>query len=322
VAALYDITSWNAQLWYNTGGTRAKKYIQSRDGKYYFFKRSQLKPGKDYKFEFWSEIIASQVGQFLGFKVLGYDIAIDGDIMGCICASMIDPDKEELIEGLRYLQAYDNTFTPEKTSLRKLYSFQLIEKTLAQFRLERFMEGIIEILVFDSIIGNSDRHQENWAFIDEYSGFTELVKIFPELSDMLFGVEAPKSLAPIYDNGSSLGRELSDDKVVQLLQDEAQIERYIDRGTAEIHWNDQKINHFDLISHLLKSPYQPTVKMILKRVESRFDERNIAQIVGEIDNLVPSTHIHYIIPPSRKQLIIKMICSRVVRLKKLLNEGI
>jgi hypothetical protein len=127
VAAIYDITSWNAQPWYNTGGTRAKKYIQSRDGKYYFFKRSQLKPGKDYKFEFWSEIIASKVGQFLGFHVLVYDIAIDGDIMGCICASMIDPDKEELIEGLRYLQGYDNTFNPEKPSLRKLYSFQLIE---------------------------------------------------------------------------------------------------------------------------------------------------------------------------------------------------
>lgn len=322
MAALYDITFWNAQPWYNTGGTRAKKYIQSRDGKYYFFKRSQLKPGKDYKFEFWSEIIASQVGQFLGFNVLGYDIAIDGDIMGCICASMIDPDKEELIEGLRYLQAYDNTFNPEETSLRKLYSFQLIEKALAQFGLKRFMEGIIEILVFDSIIGNSDRHQENWAFIDEYSGITELVKILPELSDMLFGVQAPKLMAPIYDNGSSLGRELSDDKIMQLLQDEIQFERYIDRGTAEIHWNDQKINHFDLISHLLKSLYQPIVVGVLKRVKARFDERNIALIVGEIDNLVPSTHTQYIIPPSRKQLIIKIISSRAGRLNKLLNEGV
>lgn len=64
MAALYDISTWNSQPWYNTGGTRAKKYVQSRDGKYYFFKRSQLKPGKDYKFEFWSEIIACQVGSF------------------------------------------------------------------------------------------------------------------------------------------------------------------------------------------------------------------------------------------------------------------
>lgn len=87
--------------------------------------------------------------------------------MGCICASMIEPDREELIEGLRYLQAYDNTFNPVETSLRKLYSFQLIERTLAKFNLEKFMGGIIEEIVFDSIIGNSDRHQENWAFIVE-----------------------------------------------------------------------------------------------------------------------------------------------------------
>ena len=253
MTALYDITSWNAQPWYSTGGTRAKKYIQSRDRKYYFFKRSQLKPGKDYKFEFWSEIIAGQVGQFLGFNVLGYDIAIDGEIIGCISASMIDPDKEELIEGLRYLQGYDNTFNPEKPNLRKLYSFQLIDSTLAKFGLGNFMEGIIETIVFDSIIGNSDRHQENWAFITENYVFGE---IFKQFDDIFLSVRNPKSLAPIYDNGSSLGRELSEERVAQLLDDEAQFNRYIDRGKAEIHWKDGKISHFDLIRHLLKSSYR------------------------------------------------------------------
>ena len=124
MVALYDITTqWNPQPWYSTGGTRAKKYIQSPEGKYYYFKRSQFKPGKDYKFEFWSEIIACEIGESLGFNVLHYDIATDGDIMGCISASMIDPDKEELVEGIKYLQALDNTFTPKTQALESSIHF-------------------------------------------------------------------------------------------------------------------------------------------------------------------------------------------------------
>ena len=57
-------------------------------------------------------------------------------------------------------------------------------------------------------------------------------------------------------------------------------------------------------------------------MDSRFHERNIAEIVDESDKLVPVTHNQYRIPNPRKRLIIKIICSRVARLKKLLNEGI
>jgi hypothetical protein len=73
---LYNITEeWNEQPWFSTGGTRAKKYLQSPDSKFYYFKRSQLKPGKDYRFEFWSEIIAYELGTQLGFNMLRYIIA-------------------------------------------------------------------------------------------------------------------------------------------------------------------------------------------------------------------------------------------------------
>lgn len=91
MAKLFIISDdWNPQPWFSTGGTRAKKYLQAPDGKFYYFKRSQYKdptdtkPGKDFKYEFWSEVIASEVGSMLGFNLLKYNIAIDGMIMGCI----------------------------------------------------------------------------------------------------------------------------------------------------------------------------------------------------------------------------------------------
>ena len=110
---LFEITAeWSPQPWFSTGGTRAKKYLQSPDGKYYYFKRSQYKDpvneklGKDFKYEFWSEIIAFEIGDLLGFNVLKYDIATEGEIMGCICESMVNSEQEELIEGVKYLQGF------------------------------------------------------------------------------------------------------------------------------------------------------------------------------------------------------------------------
>ena len=62
----------------------------------------------------------------------------------------------------------------------------------------------------------------------------------------------PNKFAPIYDSGSCLGRELLDDRVVQMLGDEDLIYQYVEKGKSEIHWNNEKKSHFDLIKNILK----------------------------------------------------------------------
>ena len=102
------------------------------------------------------------------------------------------------------------------------------------------MKEIVETIVFDAVIGNSDRHQENWAFITENYWPSE---IYREFDHIFLRIRSPKLMAPIYDNGSSLGRELNEEKVALLLNNVMQLERYIDKGTSEIHWEDAKISH-------------------------------------------------------------------------------
>jgi hypothetical protein len=102
---MFDISNWNVQQWYNTGGTRTKKYLQSPDGKYFYFKRSYIKPNREYIYEFWSEVVAYQLGLIIGFDVLKYDIAYDNEGMGCIAENMINADNEELVEGIQYIKA-------------------------------------------------------------------------------------------------------------------------------------------------------------------------------------------------------------------------
>ncbi|MBY0426234.1 MAG: hypothetical protein K2Q22_11400 [Cytophagales bacterium] len=174
MAKLYNISDWYEIRYFSTGGTRNKKvYVNPEDGGYYFFKESFNKGLRDYKYEFWSEIIASEVGALLGFDILAYHIAIRGEIVGCISKSMINQASEELIEGGKYLQAFDNTFKPENIKLRNQYNFDLILNALASFRKEKHLKELAETIVFDALIGNSDRHQENWAIINMHTVISE-----------------------------------------------------------------------------------------------------------------------------------------------------
>ena len=346
---LFIITDeWNELPWFSTGGTRAKKYLQAPNGKFYYFKRSQYKdatdtkPGKDFKYEFWSEVIGYQVGALLGFNILKYDVAVFGPVMGCISESMINSEQEELIEGLKYLQAFAPNYDPKNKEHQTRYTFQLVENALERAKLKSEINNIIEVIIFDALIGNGDRHQENWAVISHQQLITEIIEklekekkirfsriekffvnIMKKFVDSNKGEKMPKSFyrierrfAPIYDNGSSLGRELLDERVEFLLQFEDELNRYIDRGMAEIHWEGDKINHFMLIRNLLDSPlYNETVKNIINRVLAKWDG-------PEIDRRVPESHNVYKIPQSRKQLIFKIITLRRHRLDALIHERI
>ncbi|MES2701750.1 MAG: hypothetical protein V4649_03880 [Bacteroidota bacterium] len=355
--------TWQKHPWYSTGGTRAKEYLADAEGKYYYFKRSQYKPAaagkpeKNFKYEFWSEIVAYEVGSRLGFDVLPYYLAIDKEGPGCICASMINSDKEELIEGIKYLQAFDNSFDPEKTEQRNRYTFQLIDHALSQFKLGAYIEYLMETFVFDCIIGNGDRHQENWAVISEYGptalGVNEIMADFPtlrqtkhhwqhKLLDVIAALYRDKKskedlkrlklnatndkirFAPIYDNGSSLGRELTDERVNELVQSDAKVNRYIENGLSEIHWegNSKKLSHFAFLTKLQESSYCETIEEIIKRVVTRFSEQEVKQVVYNVDDSLPESYREYMIPLNRKELIVKLITLRIKKLGALIHEGV
>lgn len=345
--------TWIHQQWVSTGGTRAKRFLQSPDGKYFYFKRSQLKAGKDYTYEFWSEIIASEIGNKLGFTMLSYHIAVYGEMIGCICQSMIAPDNEELIEIVKYLQAFAPTYNPTLKEHKIRYTFQLIENALERVKLkEEAMPRIIEVIVLDALIGNGDRHQENMAFISSQILISDAVKEmkqsgikipryikwlldpFLEFIDKqkehfkTLGKPMPKAayikgdinFSPIYDSGSSLGRELTEENLNNLLQNDAQFEAYISRGKSEIHWEGGlKLTHFQLLDKLLESDYKTLVVNIIQSLQLKWNEETMKNIVFGIDKNLSEKYDFHIIPLNRKQLIYKILTSRFKKLEKLLD---
>jgi hypothetical protein len=338
MAEFYDITQWNEKPWYQTGGTRSKVIVENPSThKDYYFKTSLKRELKDYKYEYWSEIIASEVGDLLGFDMLRYDIAFNRGEMGCISKSMVTEGKNKLTEGISYLTGYDTTYNPDDRNSKKQYTFQLICESLKYFQLDRYIEKIIEIIILDSIIGNGDRHQENWGIITEYS---DVVKILEEIAQKRitgylaksifsilgitskakrdeaaklaneFHLKMPGKFSQIYDSGSCLGRELDDDKLKQMLSDNSMLEAYIRRGVSEIHWEGEKVNHFELIREINKI-YPETVKKIVLRVKKKFDEQVIRRSVENIDLRLPKYLEEDKLPNDRKEFVIKLIALRV-----------
>lgn len=347
MAEFFDISDWQEKPWFQTGGTRSKMIVENPDDHTdYYFKTSLKKINKDYKCEFWSEIIASEIGQALGFNVLKYDIAYNGKELGCISKSMVTPGVNKLTEGISYLTGYDTTYQPaDKKSSKTQYTFQFIVNALRSFKLERFVENIIELIVFDSLIGNSDRHQENWGVLTEYSDVIRMLEELPknkkrsgaeqmiyhlfsltsklrktDLNQVIKEFELTNSsggFAPIYDSGSSLGREKEEDKVKQILKDNVMMEAFIRRGESEIHWEGEKLNHFELIKKI-NNEYPEIVRKVIKQVVSRYNTDEIRQIVLNIDHKVPQNIIMNKLSEVRKEFIIKIISLRFEKLKEIL----
>lgn len=102
MAKYIDISNWKTQVHVHTGGTRDKFIaISPDDDKKYYFKTSINKGFKNYKYEFWSEVIASELGRSLGFNVLIYDVASFKDKIGCLSKSIIEKNCLLLLKYIR-----------------------------------------------------------------------------------------------------------------------------------------------------------------------------------------------------------------------------
>lgn len=340
-ATFTDISEWQRNFHYSTGGTRSKMIVIKPDTyDEYFFKGSKETPNGEIRYptEFWSEIVSSKIGQALGFPMLDYNIAYDErhkQKIGCLSKSMILSSENKLTEGINYLTGYNPSYNPETDKSK--YNFQFIKSALQSFSLEQYLKNIIEIIVFDSIVGNSDRHQENWGIISFYKELIDKVEeklksdknifsskiknIFrPKLKDLIIdpikmNPSVPHEFAPIYDSGCCLGREYLDDKIEKMLQNLSMVEAYIQKGKSEIHWenDNNKKNHFELVRLLLED-YPEETKYYIKRIAEKFNTDSIHEIIYKIDINLPENLINYKLSNSRKELMYKLVTLRIQKL--------
>ncbi|MEH0156459.1 hypothetical protein V6R21_20085 [Limibacter armeniacum] len=335
---LFDINQeWTIEDYFQTKGSRAKFVCLDPNGTRFYYKESLVREGRDYSSEFWAEIIASKLGQILEFDILDYNIGLHKDHLGCISQEMNDSTIDEsLIEGVNILATIDPKIVDDKKYVNSVYDFQFIKEGIEHIKeWDSFKDKLLNLIVFDAIISNSDRHSENWGMIQTR---TELLLPFTSHETQQSWIKKlinktskeeerhivkPKkyiiknTFSPIYDSGCCFGRENDEDKINYFLSEEGidKYEKYLKKGKSEIRWNKQKRTHFDLIK-LINQEYTEEVTAILERVRNNYDKNLIIDIINSIDNIVPQSHYQFKLTSKRKEFIKRIIFDRM---DKILN---
>lgn len=337
MAEFYDISNWTFREWETTlKGTRPQNIVEHpTTGDAYYFKQSKL----EYQSEIWSEIIASKLGQLIGINTLDYNIALFEDKLGCLSKSMVNNNLSMLYHGVDVL----NDFLPEFSITNKpIVSFQQVEKICKLGLFDTFLDRFIEMIIFDTIIGNMDRHTENWAFIIDVTLKLREHKLKPKFdffktlkhfiknplnpvqwsritTNLAFETTGTKyNFSPIYDNGSCLGREKTEQEIQNLVKDKVRLNAYLNRGKHEIRWNNERLNFFDLCKKIQETHHN-NVQEIVGKILSKTSKDNISTLVYNIDrNLVDKVENTYL-TLERKELIITLIVIRLQRLKEILK---
>lgn len=141
----------------------------------------------------------------------------------------------------------------------------------------KLKERFWDMFAADSVLGNFDRHNGNWGFL---------------LNEDLGKVR----LAPVYDNASSLYPQLTDEQIVTILKNKAEIEnRIYVFPTSVIKIEGKKINYYDFLC----SYEDENCLRSLEKVYVNFNSEKINRII----DAAPISDI-------RKEFYSKMIMER------------
>ena len=208
-----------------------------------------------------------------------------------------------LVEGVEFILGkypyYDKDTLTDKYSGMP-YSFQMIVESMKSI-LE--ISTISKILLFDALIGNSDRHHSNW-------GITE-TKASLYVENGLFPVNV-MTLSSLYDNGSSLCSYINESDIETILKDKIRYESIINtKSKSAIGWNNLRpIRHFELIKNLRNEYYDETVNFIIN-IKKNITEQSIDTILSNFhDNIISS---------QMKKLLKKFIIDRRNRIIEIYN---
>ena len=188
---------------------------------------------------------------------------------------------DTLFEGIYFIQKHYPYYNKNKlvdTYSNIKYSIQMIQNSL---------NGILEIdkfykiVIFDILIGNSDRHHSNWAILSKGTVYTT-----PEnVMDILFNYD----ICPLYDNGSSLCAYEDNNNLEIFFKDKMKFEALVNtKSKSTIGWeNERPIRHFELLKKIKDNAYELTVQYI-EKIKTNINEENIDKILNEFNNNIIS----------------------------------
>lgn len=301
-----DVADWSVdeEFGIHPVGSKPKKMLIAPDN----LDRPFIIPGHSYLFksatgwreqQIWSEVIAYRLSRLLSLPVPPAFIAFDSrtGVTGVLVEFFFGYPGEQsparLVHGVDVISS--------------IFQSKVVGKphtVLSNSKVTRIILGQafgidwwVATYAFDALIANTDRHTENWGF---------LVRRTPE-GDTTY------EIAPIYDNGTSLGFQFGDDQLEARTSPEA-LARFNSAGKHQCGWDEQAIaplGHFELCEKLLE--VYPTSEMIIRRIVDIDMER-----VDEILRQCSIYNVPIRFSEKRAEFVSALIRSRRARLSSLL----
>ena len=253
------------------------------------------KPGTG---EHWAEKISEQVAHILQITHAKVELAEFQGEHGSVTKSFTRGEKD-LCHGNEVLRWIVPGYDPEKKFHQSEHTleniFQAMERIFISTEAARFAKArISEYIVLDALVGNTDRHHENWGILRERAG------------DGWRGF-----VAPSFDHASSLGRELLDERRDRFLA-ERLVGGYVEKGHGGIYWSEDERrapSPLELVRRAAQR-YPEFFQGALKKTQ-RLDESTMKDLA----NRVPDSWI----TPSAREFAIELIRYNFSQMSKLLS---
>ena len=199
------------------GGKRKFWYREPDQDTDWLFKYPRENTG-----EHWAEKVAAEIAAQLGVLHGRVELARVAGTRGT--ATLSFTNVRQLFHGnqllLKRVADYDADMMFGQSDHTLSNIWRVMEAFRSKDAVHRAKCRFAGYLVLDAVIGNTDRHHENWGLLlrRTETGWNGRV-------------------APSFDHASSLGRELQDSARDRILQ-QRQVGRYSERGRGGIYWSE------------------------------------------------------------------------------------
>jgi hypothetical protein len=256
----------------------------------YLFKQSNPR----YPEQYWAEIVAYIAGGYTNVAVPPAFVSCDS--RSHKCGALVEwfygyPEEKcvsRYTMGGDYMTRMIPRYDRVKGTQHNFRSIETLSRALtkADMLRDNFVSYWSKIFIFDALIGNTDRHQDNWGLIwynsigVDSSNIENLVAMF----------------SPAFDNGTAMGHEILGKNFCKF-EDPAYLKRYVARGTYHIKWTQKDEKRLGFREFLLKfsSKYPESKKEMFETL--RFDIERL------VDDIMELTAFKVYLPLSKARAI-------------------
>lgn len=300
---IIDFSTWEIYDGFSEGSGRSEKvWLKSKEGKIGLFKFPKEDPkSKKITTEHISEHLAYRIGEVLDVETAETDIGVYNGRIGSMSYSVCK-DNTVLKEGIEFISGKFPGYDPEKLFDKTTETYYSIAHIFNSIPNGISNETIVEMMLFDFLIGNTDRHHSNWAFLVE----TKVGKAF----------ERKMKQSPLYDNGSSLCCFVNEDALEDMLDERKnRFNALVDTKSLSIiriDGNNKKMpTHYSMTQYLLKN------YLVAREIAERFVKKLSSEKISELLN----EYSEEILDSRRRNLIYRYLVRKLDMLQGLLEEA-